>query len=80
MFMFLKALPLKLWGYLALFFTLLGVAAKIYKSGGQARDIENLVNTVERARKRDEIEDDVDQLSDDDVISRLRDKGWLNDR
>lgn len=74
----LKSLGLKAWGYIALGFAIIGLVYKIYKSGGDARDVKALHNTLNAVRVSKEIEKNVDSLSDADVIKRLQDNGWFD--
>lgn len=76
MMLFLKSIGLKTWAYIAAFFTIVGIAAKIYKAGGQANDIERLNKTIDSVMRGDKIEDDVERLSDDDVADELRRNNW----
>lgn len=73
-----KSIGLKAWGYIALGFAIIGLVYKIYKSGGDARDVKALHNTLNAVRVSRAIEKNVDSLSDDDVIKRLQDNGWFD--
>lgn len=76
--LWLKALPLKVWGWVILTLSLIGLIAKVYYAGGDARDVKSMKESLENAKRSKDIENDVDKLNDDDVIKRLRENGWFD--
>ncbi len=74
---FIKGVGLKVWGYVALAGFALAFMGKIYLAGINKQKMDQLNKSLDSIKRSDEIEDDVNQLSDDDVIKRLRDKGWF---
>lgn len=75
----IKGLGLKVWAYVA------GVALgllflyKIFEAGEKGAKVDSLELTLNSVRRSKEIEANVDGLSDDDVISKLRSSGWFRE-
>jgi len=58
---------------------IVGVIYRIYKAGGDAKELEILEKEVNNVIKRNSIEDDVDRMSDSAVFEQLRKRGWFRD-
>lgn len=81
LFNFLTSLPSRLWAIIIGIGTLLSIINIAYRMGGNAREANNNLkrykSQLEIIEKNKEIENEVDRLSDDDVIKQLRDNGWI---
>ncbi len=67
----------KVWMYLVALGLALLLAFRLVKAGGDKKEMEIARNTLEAVARRNKVEDDVNRLSDDDIISRLRESGWI---
>jgi hypothetical protein len=74
-----KSIPLKLYGYLGLAIVIVGIMAKIYKAGGNKKEIEALNRTLDAVIRRKKIEANNSSLDNDAINERLRKSGWLRD-
>ncbi len=77
---FIKGGSLKMWGWMAGITAGLVILAKIYSAGATGAKVQSLEDTLHSVKRRNEIENNVDGLSDADVTARLRDGGWIRDR
>ena len=77
---FLKSLGLKVWAWVAGLAIGAAVLYKIYQAGETGAKVDSLERTLNSVKRSKEIEANVDGLSDDDVVSKLRESGWIRDR
>lgn len=75
----LKSLGLKVWAWVAGLAIGAALLYKIYKAGETGAKVDSLELTLNSVRRSKEIEANVDGLSDDDVISKLRSSGWFRE-
>lgn len=75
----LKSLGLKVWAYVAGAALGLLLLYRIYEAGEKGAKVDSLEQTLNAVKERKDIEMDVDGISDDDVIKRLKDQGWFRD-
>ncbi len=76
----IKSLGLKVWAWVAGGALVVFTLYRIYKEGERGAKVKSLEDTLHSVKRRQEIESNVDGLSDDDVASKLRDGGWIRDR
>ena len=77
--MFIKGLGLKVWAWVAGLAIGAAVLYKIYKAGETGAKVDSLERTLNSVKRSKEIEANIDGLSDDGVVSKLRDNGWIRD-
>jgi hypothetical protein len=73
---FVKSIGLRVWGYVAGGALVMYLLYRIYKAGGDAKETENLNRALKAVMRRNKVEKTVDELSDDDVLNKLRDNNW----
>lgn len=73
----LKAIPLKLWSYLLAGVVVLYLLYRVYKAGGDQKEVDNLNSALEAVRRRNTIEENTNALDDNAVSRKLRDSGWF---
>lgn len=75
--MLIKSFLLRQWKYvLGIVMLIVGIFAA--KSAGKREErLDNLNSTLKRVKEKQDVEDRVDSLSDDDVDRILRDNDWF---
>ena len=66
-------------GAVSLLTALLGLRYKIRKGAQQEMRAEIQERTIERIKVAQEVDADVDGMSDDTILDKLRDNGWVRD-
>ena len=74
-----KSLGLKVWAWVVGIALGMLLLYRIYNEGVKGAKVDSLELTLNSVRRNKEIEANVDGLSDDDVIERLRDSGWFRE-
>lgn len=69
----------KVWGYVAAIVVTAAILFKVYSEGANSVQDKGLKKTLNALKEKNEIQADVDTLSDDDLIARLRSNGWTRD-
>lgn len=75
----LSTIPIRLWSYMIAGAFVVWLLWRIYKAGGDAKEVEGLKKTLNAVIERKEIETEVDAMSDSAVLERLRRNGWYRD-
>lgn len=68
-----------LWGVVALLGTITYLFLKVLALGANADDLKESREALKAARERRKTDDEVDDLTSDDVVDRLRKNGWFKD-
>ena len=76
---FVKSLGLKVWAWVAGLAIGAALLYKIYQAGETGAKVDSLELTLNSVRRSKEIEANVDGLSDDDVVERLKEQGWFRE-
>ena len=74
---FLSGISLKVWGYLAALFAVLGTLWKVYSAGKDAARVEGLKDELRDVETHNAIENDVERASEPELTERLR--KWRRD-
>ncbi len=78
--MLLQWLFNKTWMYALVGLFVVGFIYRVYKAGQDKEKLEQLSKEFDAVVRRNEIEDDVERLSDSDVIKQLREYGWIRNK
>jgi len=77
MWMFIKLIPAKVWGYVAIISMVMVAFAKAYQAGMDKQQVRGMKESLNAAARRNKIETNIATLSHDDVDRSLLDNGWL---
>jgi len=77
--LWIKGVGLKVWAWVVAGAMVLALLVRIYNEGAKGVKVDSLERTLNSVKRSKEIEANVDGLSDDDVVARLKDQGWYRD-